>query len=117
MSKLFKTGACDKGMQKRNVQKMQFKTPKHHTLLHNDQQKIEKQNVASTSSVVVLSSCVYDSYVLLSTVLIQVRDHVKKWHTIRALLDSGSQSSYVTRQLSDIAGFGLAIELRNKTAE
>ncbi|KAK9703280.1 Protein of unknown function (DUF1759) [Popillia japonica] len=76
---------------------------KHHTLLHNDQQKIEKQNVASTSSVVVLSSCVSDSYsyVLLSTVLVQVRDHVKKWHTIRALLDSGSQSSYVTRQLSD----------------
>ncbi|KAK9712251.1 putative peptidase (DUF1758) [Popillia japonica] len=36
-----------------------------------------------------------------STVLVQVRDHVKKWHTIRALLDSGSQSSYVTRRLSD----------------
>lgn len=89
MTKVCRKGTCKKC------------NSKHHTLLHIEKQSTEKENVASTSSSVALSSCLSDNYVLLSTVFIQARDNLGKMHTVRALLDSGSQSSYLTRQLSD----------------
>lgn len=45
-------------------------------------------------------SCVYQP-VLLSTALIEIADTHKNYHIARALLDSGSQRSFITKKLCD----------------
>ncbi|KAL0810585.1 hypothetical protein ABMA28_010702 [Loxostege sticticalis] len=44
-------------------------------------------------------SCTNHNQVLLSTVQIGISDHVGKIHKVRALLDNGSTSSFITEQL------------------
>lgn len=46
-------------------------------------------------------SAIHDNCVLLSTALIQVTDHSGQKHKVRALLDSGSTSSFLTQSLCD----------------
>lgn len=72
---------------------------KHNTLLH-----IENKNTQQTDTVntpVALSSQIKTAQILLSTALIQIRDNNGKYHTVRALLDAGSQSNFITTNLSD----------------
>ncbi|KAJ8957412.1 hypothetical protein NQ318_004892, partial [Aromia moschata] len=94
---------------------------KHHTLLHRYQGTLsnaeQSANLnatpnanASAESVVsavasseersvVLSACSSVDHVLLSTAYVQVTDSNGNTHTVRALLDSGAQSSFVTKGL------------------
>ncbi|KAF2890887.1 hypothetical protein ILUMI_15286, partial [Ignelater luminosus] len=46
-----------------------------------------------------MSACTSETHVLLSTAYVQILDKHHSPHTIRALLDSGSQSSYITQDL------------------
>lgn len=81
---------------------------KHHTLLHDEKNgnsaptTVPQPTVSSIepqSTVAALSSDTDN--VLLSTVLVEVRDGAGKAHTVRALLDAGSQSSFITKGLCD----------------
>ncbi|CAH2099366.1 unnamed protein product [Euphydryas editha] len=61
---------------------------------------IENTNVSNKESHVALSAVQnVKSFVLLSTALIQVEDVAGNKHTIRALLDNGSTSSFITKEL------------------
>ncbi|KAJ8962212.1 hypothetical protein NQ318_018184 [Aromia moschata] len=94
---------------------------KHHTLLHRYQvtlsnaeqganlnatpnaNAIAESVVSAVASYeersVVLSACSSVDHVLLSTAYVQVTDSDGDTHTVRALLDSGAQSSFVTKGL------------------
>lgn len=81
---------------------------KHNTLLHFDN-IIDKQSQSDSNNTIENSenaaACLtsYNSvkHVLLSTAYIQVMDQKHNSHTVRAILDSGSQSSYITADLCD----------------
>ncbi|KAK9685263.1 putative peptidase (DUF1758) [Popillia japonica] len=79
---------------------------KHNTLLHDDkivdkQSQNESKHTSENSENEATCLSSYNSlkHVLLSTAYIQVMDHQQKLHTARAVLDSGSQSSYITSDL------------------
>ncbi|XP_047037745.1 uncharacterized protein LOC124642965 [Helicoverpa zea] len=74
---------------------------KHNTLVHVTQTENSEQ--PSTSSLPVSLSVVSSDQVLLSTALIQVVKD-KKTYTARALLDTGSQSSFITESLKEKLG-------------
>ncbi|XP_072403142.1 uncharacterized protein [Diabrotica undecimpunctata] len=84
---------------------------KHHTLLHefienplNPLPQFNDQVVASQSSPQTLSNTSQNQQILLSTVVVQVRDHLGVAHNCRALLDSGAQSNFITSSLVDLLG-------------
>lgn len=60
-------------------------------------------NIQTTSNNIsqhsVVLSAVHRDCVLLSTALIQILDHKGQGHTVRALLDNGSTSSFITEKL------------------
>lgn len=85
---------------------------KHNSLLHKNFEESERQIVSNsgptsdsaslTPSETVVTHCANNSFehVLLSTVSVLVFDKNGKSHEIRALLDNGSQSNFITRDLS-----------------
>ncbi|XP_072380604.1 uncharacterized protein [Diabrotica undecimpunctata] len=82
---------------------------KHHTLLHefienplNPLSQFNDQVVASQSSPQTLSNTSQNQQILLSTVVVQVRDQLGVAHNCRALLDSGAQSNFITSSLVDL---------------
>ncbi|XP_072392211.1 uncharacterized protein [Diabrotica undecimpunctata] len=84
---------------------------KHHTLLHefienplNPLSQFNDQVVASQSSPQTLSNTSQNQQILLSAVVVQVRDHLGVAHNCRALLDSGAQSNFITSSLVDLLG-------------
>ncbi|XP_076646848.1 uncharacterized protein LOC143355683 [Halictus rubicundus] len=70
---------------------------KHHTILHIDTQN---SNQAIQSPKTSLNSINIPSEVLLSTALIKIADNQGKYHTCRVLLDSGSQTHFITERLA-----------------
>lgn len=110
---------------------------KHHTLLHDPSRQkppLETNNVKSTlfcnpqtqqaepQSQVVNTTLVHDNQqqyvfksVLLSTALIYVADNNNQLHKFRVLLDSGSQSSFITQRAYDklcIPKYNANVEVR-----
>lgn len=65
------------------------------TVVHTHIDESEQQESVNLSSRSVLNN----SQVLLSTILINILDKNNKTHTARALLDAGSQSSFITSDL------------------
>lgn len=80
---------------------------KHHTLLHNDESnsktKTDDNEVKHIHDSVALSSCtsIQETFVLLSTAYVNIFDYCKRSHTVREILDSGSQSSYISQDLCE----------------
>lgn len=82
---------------------------KHHTLLHLDENKqlnsqnlnAQNANIQNNGNEVVLSNCndSYTNQTLLSTVMLQIKCKNGQLHNCRALLDSASQSNYITAEL------------------
>ncbi|XP_072398120.1 uncharacterized protein [Diabrotica undecimpunctata] len=84
---------------------------KHYTLFHefienplNPLSQFNDQVVASQSSPQTLSNTSQNQQILLSTVVVQVRNHLGVAHNCRALLDSGAQSNFITSSLVDLLG-------------
>ncbi|KAJ8975719.1 hypothetical protein NQ317_004183 [Molorchus minor] len=103
-SKVCRRGTCNKC------------SKKHHTLLHQEpcaQPTLSNSNpnanventldVADTSveTSVTLSACGSVDHVFLSTAYVQVIAQDGSTHTIRALLDCGAQSSFITKRVSE----------------
>lgn len=113
---------------------------KHHTLLHNDERLFE----ASTSTIptnsmlkskedannIALNTCLHSSItnqILLATAMIKIKDKFGKYHYVRALLDSGSQTSFIRQRLADklklsqrevhinVSGIGGSLQRINKS--
>ncbi|XP_066157588.1 uncharacterized protein [Euwallacea fornicatus] len=75
---------------------------KHHTLLHFEPVRVQDdapKPVESLEHQVSLSSLSSDNHVFLSTVLVDVVSAEGKRLKVRALLDSGSQSNFITSSL------------------
>ncbi|KAG5863039.1 hypothetical protein JTB14_025170 [Gonioctena quinquepunctata] len=56
-----------------------------------------------------------DREILLPTVLINIKDKFEQWHTIRVILDTGAQSSFISRRFSMKPGlpeFNIAMTLQ-----
>lgn len=75
-------------------------------------------NLPSTSTDTV-DKAVYmllnDHEVLLSTILLKIKDTFGNWHQARAILDSGAQSTFITKKLSNKLGlskYNVAINLQ-----
>ncbi|KAJ8971038.1 hypothetical protein NQ317_008710 [Molorchus minor] len=103
-SKVCRRGTCNKC------------SKKHHTLLHQEpcaqptlSNSNQNANVENTSDVadtsvetsVTLSACGSVDHVFLSTAYVQVIAQDGSTHTIRALLDCGAQSSFITKRVSE----------------
>nr|CAH7729802.1 unnamed protein product [Callosobruchus chinensis] len=75
---------------------------KHHTLLHFPQSNNinSRQNKEPSSSGVTSTNFNITNNVLLSTAVIQVKDNEGRYNQYRALLDNGSQSHFMTEELS-----------------
>jgi hypothetical protein len=70
---------------------------RHNSLLHLTENSNQPQELAATSSIVANNSVnMFNKLILLSTALIQVHDRAGKACQLRALLDSGSQSHFIT---------------------
>lgn len=92
-------GHTDKVCRRTTCKKCQSK---HNTLLHNErttEQCHDKPGKSADSHAMSVYSA--DAEVLLSTAYIQILDSKNSPHTVRALLDSGSQSSYITKDLCE----------------
>lgn len=104
------SGACKRGTCRKCNQK-------HNSLLHfeknvpssvgqndtNNDTIINKNSqdmVGASDATTSLSACESVEHVFLCTVFVQIAGRDGNFHTIRALLDSGSQSSFVTKDLS-----------------
>lgn len=76
---------------------------RHHSLLHTAEVVAEQNAEGSQKREEVVQSVLFtrDSYqeVLLSTVILKVKNKLGKWVDCRALLDSGAQASFVTQGL------------------
>ncbi|XP_044764428.1 uncharacterized protein LOC123320992 [Coccinella septempunctata] len=77
---------------------------RHNSLLHDDSirrvQSNENDNEPSSANV--LSSGVLQcstGQTILSTARVSISDNFGKWHSVRALLDCGSQTSFITERL------------------
>ncbi|XP_072403039.1 uncharacterized protein [Diabrotica undecimpunctata] len=76
---------------------------RHNTLLHiQNNEYNRRENNTENSNVSLTCSNISQENVLLATALVQVIDKFNKPHTVRALLDSGSQSSFISSNLCDI---------------
>ncbi|XP_050534989.1 uncharacterized protein LOC126902010 [Daktulosphaira vitifoliae] len=73
---------------------------KHNTLLHQDKETVHN------SATALHSSGRYENQVLLSTAIVKIKDRANKTWYVRALLDSGSQSNFITTDLAN--GLGLS---------
>lgn len=71
---------------------------RHSTLLHQNEVQSEVSQ-PSSSSVIAMSSYNKQKDVLLSTIKLQIFDSNGSLHTVRALLDSGSQSNFITNAI------------------
>lgn len=69
---------------------------KHNTLLHLEKDDDTAESSANVNAQVSLSSQLSNTDVLLSTVVLYAVDNVGNTHELRALLDSGSQSNFIT---------------------
>ncbi|KAJ8953739.1 hypothetical protein NQ318_015395 [Aromia moschata] len=85
----------------------------HNTLLHQDDHEKNTSRASESNSerqeqkTTVLSSVIgklTPSYVLLSTARVQVFDRFEKPHFARVLLDSGSQSCFITKSMCERLG-------------
>lgn len=76
---------------------------KHNTLLHKEQITHENSkqivSIEQPSTSATCTNAVINTHVLLSTAIVIVKDNQGNHHTCRALLDSGSQSHFITSQL------------------
>ncbi|XP_044753952.1 uncharacterized protein LOC123313241 [Coccinella septempunctata] len=82
---------------------------KHNTLLRkgtenignssNDKEKSAAAKTTEDKPTINLSACSSISQVILSTAFVQVDDNERHTHIVRALLDSGAQSSFITTKL------------------
>ncbi|KAG5878877.1 hypothetical protein JTB14_027810 [Gonioctena quinquepunctata] len=70
---------------------------KHNVLLHVEPQSSEPERDSQTT----LTAMNSKNYVLLSTAHVKVLDIKGNTHIVRTILDSGSQSSFITRSLSE----------------
>ncbi|CAG7706308.1 unnamed protein product, partial [Allacma fusca] len=78
---------------------------KHHTLLHREDVKAELKR----EPVSALTTKEFQrSEVLLSTAVIRVMDHVGHFHDCRALLDNGSQASFVSASCAKMLNLPLS---------
>lgn len=87
------------------------------TYSHNQEGSIEHLDIESAfeehvDQDIVLSSTITHSHVLLSTALIDVLDNNGGKHTVRALLDNGSTTNFITEELSEI----LKLPIRSASA-
>lgn len=79
-----------------------LKCGKHHnTLLHRDDvanEEYERRNEASHENQTAAMHCIHehDTHVFLSTALVDIIDNQGNKHAYRALLDSGSQSNFIS---------------------
>ena len=71
---------------------------KHHSLLHKDEQPLERSGHVNNSTPVVKTQGI------LSTIQIMARDRHNKWVNLRALLDSGSTVNVMTTQTAQRLG-------------
>lgn len=76
---------------------------KHHTMLHQEQPAITGHTFQSV--IEPLTSCNSSiisrkGVTLLQTAIIKVQDAVGEWHDVRAFLDSGSDSNYVSKHIA-----------------
>ncbi|KAJ8951078.1 hypothetical protein NQ318_003776 [Aromia moschata] len=80
----------------------------HNTLLHQDDHEKNTSRASESNSerqeqkTTILSNCMgklSPSYILLSTARFQVFDRIEKPHFTRVLLDSGSQSCFITKSM------------------
>lgn len=79
---------------------------KHNTLLHLNHQPSENNsndNVPSTS-VNCSSSIIQDCQTILSTAVVKIKDSYGNWHKIRVLLDSASQSNFISEKCCKLLG-------------
>ncbi|XP_071052868.1 uncharacterized protein [Onthophagus taurus] len=74
---------------------------KHHTLLHITYNRSDSQQSPTTQLQTLTSSSLTTVQTLLSTVTLHAFDRRNKKHTFRALLDPGSQSSFITTDLRE----------------
>lgn len=78
----------------------------HHTLLHfsnnhaNTREPTPRAESATTINCPSSNSSA-DTQTLLPTALVEVKDAIGTWHKARVLLDSGSQSNFITEELSN----------------
>lgn len=76
---------------------------RHNTLLHKDLDE-SGPNVDVTTGTISMTTSLRDNQVILSTVLLDILDKNQVPKTFRALLDSGSQSSFITREAFETLG-------------
>lgn len=76
---------------------------RHNTLIHIDQNEVPESSMADTLQTSCSSNSSHEQ-VLLSTVTIKIFDALKRPHIVRALLDSGSQSSFIREELASKLG-------------
>nr|CAI5850228.1 unnamed protein product [Callosobruchus analis] len=71
---------------------------------HGEESSESHENQFNGSSVVCANNSAgsYDSYIILSTAIVEVRDKYGQYHSAYAILDSGSQCSFITEQFSKI---------------
>ena len=72
---------------------------RHNTLLHSDRSDKKEENSSPATVNTHCSNSNYQSTVLLSTAEIYIANDNKDWVKCRALLDSGSQSNFITEKL------------------
>lgn len=70
---------------------------RHNTMLHEDVVSQHQTSPVQSSSIVTALAST-SSFVLLSTVMLEIEDSVGKNHLARALLDSGSQSDFISEE-------------------
>jgi len=82
---------------------------RHNTLFHIDQSsdrvttnatEVSENNI-QTAGLLVNHSVEQQNEILLSTATVLIKDKNHKWHECRALLDSGSQSNFITKNLAE----------------
>lgn len=73
----------------------------HHTLLHFPDITTARESSRNHPPISMLVGSAQPRSVLLSTLLINVRSIDNRTHTVRALLDTGAQVSFITKQCAD----------------
>ncbi|XP_043502762.1 uncharacterized protein LOC122524512 [Polistes fuscatus] len=74
----------------------------HNTLLHFSEPHSAQAQINSN-----LHTSNISNQVILATALVRIEDKIGNFHTCRALLDSGSQSNFITRKLANHLGLKL----------
>ncbi|XP_031331852.1 uncharacterized protein LOC116162377 [Photinus pyralis] len=76
----------------------------HHTILHQDYEKsaVQKPAVHASTAKEVKTGIAGKNEVLLATALVRVEDAMGELHVLRALVDPGSQASFITEQAAQV---------------